>query len=130
MKNRVNLLLIANKKRRSAEVENTKRLFEEYAPGLYNIFHLVGTEDVVNQIIDLKPGIIVLNDDVNNSLELTKQIKQILPNTAIFIFMLSIVDDEQEAIDEYMSSGAYKCYLPPIVMDTMIHDMYVSLNLE
>lgn len=129
MTEKVKLLLIGNKRVKPTEAENTKRLFDNYAPGLYDITHLVGTEDCIKSVDVLCPRIIIINDKIKGAKELLEKIKQIRPEIVVFVF-LSAVDDEQHAIDEYMQRGAYKCYMPPIIMDTLAHDMYVALHLE
>jgi len=129
MEKKVKLLFIANRKMKKDDEKNTRKLFEEYAPGLYDIFTSVGAKESIEQVILHHPEIIVLNDNVKGAQELLKKIKQIHPKATVFVFV-SIVEDEQRVIDEYTACGAYKCYMPPIVMDSLVHDMYVALNLE
>lgn len=129
MEKKIKLLFIANKKMKKDDEKNTRNLFEEYAPGLYDIFTSVGAKESIEQVLLLYPEIIVLNDNVKQAQSLLKKIKQIHPNANVFVF-IGMVEDEQKTIDEYIACGAYKCYMPPIVMDSLVHDMYVALNLE
>lgn len=126
---KIKLLSIAKKRMKGEELKDFKKLIEEYAPDMYEVFHTVGEQESVQTIIDIRPEIILLSDNLKNSLGLMRIIKQIHPTSVIFV-LLSIVDDEQSAIESYMLEGAYKCYSPPIVVDSLIHDMYVALNLE
>lgn len=129
MTERIKILSIGKKKMKPEEAKNWKRLIERYAPDTYDTIDAGGEEEGIKQIVALRPEIILLNDNVKDALGLLKKIKQIHSSAAVFV-LLNMSDDEQEAIDEYMASGAYKCCLPPLIMDTLIHDMYVALNLE
>ena len=129
MKERIKLLSINYKKMKPTEISAQTELIEEYAPDMYDSIFAVGAEEGIKKVVDFRPEIIFLNEKIKDTLGLLKKIKQMHPPAVVFIF-LSVVDDEQEAIDEYIASGACKCYVPPIIMDTLIHDMYVALNLE
>ena len=99
---------------------------EKSAPDMYEfIYANVEEEDIVKQ------AEIVLITHIESksmrNLELLKKVKQLNPLASVFILN---VDDEQETIDEYMAAGAYKCYLQPLMIPTLAHDMYVALNLE
>jgi len=128
MKERIKLFSIGMKKMKANEVKDWNELIEEYAPGMYDTINVVGEEESIKQIAKLRPEIILLSDKIKDGISLLMKIKQIHPQVVIFIF-LSMVG-EQEVIDKYMAHGVYKCYEPPIVMDTLVHDMYVALNME
>lgn len=106
---------------------------ERYAPDMYEFFHSTGEEETITQINKHQPEIIIIHPSnkhkPSDSLGLLIKIKQLHPTAAVFVY-LNIVDNEQEVVDEFMARGAYKCYLPPYFIDTLIHDMYVALNLE
>lgn len=129
MKARIKFLSIGNKRLKSEHVKNWNNLIERYAPDMYAIFNAVGEEEGIKQIVQLRPEIIMLSSKIKDVMGLLIKIKQIHPTAAVFI-MLGVVDDEQEAIDELKAHGAYKCYTSPLSMDTLIHDMYVALNME
>ncbi|MDF2538687.1 MAG: hypothetical protein K0S76_1708 [Herbinix sp.] len=129
MKARIKLLSIGNKKLKSEHVKNWNNLIERYAPDMYDIIYAIGEEEAIKQVVQLRPEIIMLPDKMKDTLGLLIKIKRIHPTAAVFI-TLGMVEDEQEAIDEFKAHGAYKCYTVPLVMDTLIHDMYVALNME
>jgi DNA-binding NarL/FixJ family response regulator len=129
MKERIKFLSIGNKKLKSEEAKNWSKLIERYAPDMYDIINVAGEEEAINQVVQLRPEIIMISTKMKNALGLLIKIKQIHPTAVVFI-MLGMVDDEQEAIDEFKVHGAYKCYTVPLVMDTLVHDMYVALNME
>ena len=126
---KIKLLSIGNKKLKLSDKKNWEALLERYVPDLYENFYAVGEKEAIKQVTELQPEIVMLSNDMKDTLELLKNIKQIHPTGAIFV-VLGMVDDEQETIDEFKAHGAYKCYTAPLSMDTLTHDMYVALNLE
>lgn len=129
MSNKITVLFASEKKVKNYEKESAQELFDEYAPSMYEIRYATGEKETLKLIEELTPKILVINAQIKDSMELVKKIKLRHPDISIFVF-IGIVEDEQETTDKYMSHGAYKCYAPPIVMDSLIHDMYVALNME
>ena len=130
MRERIKIIYICPKKVKSSDETNWKELSEEYAPGMYETIYTVEEKETIEQVTKHRPEIIILSDFVKDPLNLLKKLKQIHPETILFVLVSDDSDDEQEIIDEYMAAGAYKCILSPIIVDTLFHDMYVALNLE
>lgn len=126
---KIKLLSVGNKKMKPIDKASWEKLIDRYAPDLYENFYAVGDRDAIQHVNDLKPEIILLSDDVKDSLGLVEKIKELVPGSVILV-VLGTVDDEQEAMEEFKERGAYKCYPVPLSMDTLTHDMYVALNLE
>ena len=124
------ILSIGNKKWKSKDVENWDNLMEEYAPGLYDNYRAVGEKEAIEQVKQLQPEIIMMTNRTKGVLELLTKKKQIHPEGAVFVTLADAVDDEQAAMDEFKARGAYKCYSNPLSVDTLVHDMYVALNME
>ncbi len=124
------ILTIENKKHKAKDYENWNNLMEEYAPGLYETYHVVGEKEILEQITKLQPEIIMLSNKIKGALELLSKIKQIYAAGAVFVVLAEAEDDEQAAMDEFKARGAYKCYSTPLSVDTLVHDMYVALNME
>ena len=124
------ILSIGNKKWKSRDVENWNHLIEEYAPGLYENYRAIGEREAIEQVKQLQPEIIMMTNRMEGVLELLSKIKQIHPEGAVFVVLAEAEDDEQAAMDEFKARGAYKCYSTPLSMDTLVHDMYVALNME
>lgn len=129
MNAKIKLLSIGNKKLKTENVKSWNNLMERYAPGLYENFYAVGEKEAIKQVIQLQPEITMLSDNMKDALGLLIKIKQINPAGVVFV-VLGMVDDEQRIMTEFKAHGAYKCYTPPLSMDTLIHDMYVALNIE
>ena len=129
MKEKFKILSVGAKKMNRNDERNWSALVDQYVPDMYTNFFSVGVDDTLKQVICLRPEIVLLSARLRDPLSLLKRIKQIHATTVIFV-LLNMVDEDQETIDEFMSAGAYKCYLPPIIIDSLAHDMHVALNLE
>lgn len=131
MEEKVKVLFILDKKPKKNTPTSIQDYIKEKTPDIYEFIYGVGDEDSLNQIDKHQPKIIFLpNKKSLDSLKLLYKIKQLHPSIVVFIMIFEMVDDEQETIDEYMASGAYKCFLQPLMIDSLVHDMYVALNLE
>ena len=134
MKEKIKVLFTHPKKLK----QKTKRiklgdLIEKESPDMYEFIYAYGEEDSINQVDKFRPEIIFINQvdkQIEESLGLLKKIKHLHPPVIVFIVLANIVEDEQETIDEYMAAGAYKCLFSTMVLETLVHDMYVALNLE
>lgn len=126
---KIKLLSIGNKKLKPVDKDNWEKLIERYAPDLYEYSYAIGDKEAIKQVTNLKPEIIMITNDMKDSLGLVEKIKEINPAGAVFV-VLGFVDDEQETSNAFKERGAYKCYPTPLSVDSLTHDMYVALNLE
>jgi hypothetical protein len=131
---KIKLMSVGGKKATRENLRAWERTVEYYAPDMYDLIYCKKESDVIAQMNALHPEIALilessLGNDLQKGIGIVKTIKKINPKTAVFI-CLGVVDDEQEAIDRFTMCGAYKCYVPPVSMDALFHDMYVALNLE
>ena len=132
MKTKAKVLIVVDKKpKKRKNVMSFEEIIEKNAPNMYEYYYGIGDEDAIKQIEEYRPEIVFMQH--NNSkgvLGLLKKVKTMHPLVAVFI-LLDNVDDENELLVEYMAAGAYKCYcIPPLIINSLIHDMYVALNLE
>lgn len=107
---------------------------ERFSPDLYELCNGVGEKDIMKKINELKPEIVLVSalfaeTDIDATAQLISDMKRANPRGAIFV-RLGQIDDEEEASDLFMSSGAYKCYPEPVIMNALFHDFYVSLHLD
>lgn len=137
MKEKIKILSINTKKKVrkpktfiDAEV-SMGECIEQLVPGMYTISE-VYESDAIERVETLQPEIIwILQEASGDCLHLVNKIKKMQSEAVIFILFFGVIDDEQEVINTYSTLGVYKCYfLPPLVFDTLIHDMHVALNLE
>lgn len=132
--NKIKVLSIGKKKNEIRKKKGTitvQDYIEKEVPGLY-IFRKAYIENAINEIKATNPDIIWIHQDGQNDYtELITEIKKLNFTTVILVIITGIIEDEQEMKDRYLMAGAYKCYfVPPLILDELIHDMYVSKNLE
>lgn len=58
------------------------------------------------------------------------RIKELFPLVVILANLSDSVKDQQEMILKLKEAGVYKCYYSTLIIDTLIHDMFVALNME
>ena len=134
MKEKIKVLFAVDKKAKKSILKGAPTLaniIEGEVPDTYEFIFGFGEEDSIKQVDKLRPEIIFIGQNKSiDALGLLKKVKQLHPLAVVFIILPNILDDEQETIDEYMAAGAYKCFFSTIVHETLLHDMYVALNLE
>lgn len=137
MKEKIKIMSVNTKKkgRRLRGVKDSgismAECIEQLVPGMYT-FREVYAGDAVETAETLRPEIIwILLEASGDCLDLLEKLKRVHPEAAVFVMFVGPTEDEQEVINAYSASGAYKCYfLPPFILNTLVHDMYVALNLE
>ncbi len=125
------LFMLSKRAKRNTKSRRLGDVIEVEAPDMYDFLYSYGEEETIKFVDEFNPEILFLNHvDKGNSLEVLKKIKQAHPTVQVFVILSNILSDEQEAIERYMTAGAYKCLFSTMNIETLIHDMYVSLNLE
>lgn len=126
---KIKILSVGNKKMKKDERKNLEKLIEIFAPDLYQVYYAAGEKDAYNQIVNLRPEIILVANDLQDTIEFVRKAKG-MHMQGVFLVVLGMVDDEQLEIEKFSAAGAYKCYPIPLSMDTITHDMYVAMNME
>lgn len=131
---KIKLLSVCRRRPKAASSASWAAVVENYAPDRYELLSSAGERDTLKKVEQFHPEIVlilpsILHGDLSDGVGLLREIKRLSPESAVLVH-IGNVDDEQAAVDAFMAAGAYKCYLPPVVMDTLFHDMYVALNLE
>ena len=123
---KIKFLTIGRTKWTSENLKEWNEVIEEHAPDLYEIIYEFREKEVLKQLKEFRPQVIMLTS-LKNTLDWIKTIKQLYPEKPIFVIGR---EEDEELFDEFMACGAYKCYLPPFASETMMHDIHVALNLE
>lgn len=134
MNEKIKLMSIGRKRIKKGNSGDWENTVERYAPGMYESLYCAGEKESIKKVKELHPEIVlilpsILQGNLVKGIKLTKEIKQVHPQTTVFV-VCGVVDDEQEAYEAFVASGAYKCYFSPVSMDSLFHDMYVALNIE
>lgn len=132
MKEKIKVLFVRSKKLKHKVSKDTlEYLIDRETPDTYEFINAYIWENILEIIDKESPGIVFLSQNkLVDILELVKKIKSVYPSVAIFLISSDMVNDEQATIDAYIAAGVYKCYFSALVIDTLVHDMYVALNLE
>ncbi len=132
MNEKLRLLSVTQKKIKKREKRKSLvEMVEVLNPETYQSFSYHLKEDIIKKILEIDPHVVFLcKQKPNDALKLISSIKKIKPSVVIFAFLPDILDNEQDTIEEYMAAGVYKCLYSVISLDTLIHDIHVSLNLE
>lgn len=128
------LMSVGKRKAKAESLDGWSKTVERYAPDRYELFYGAGRKDALKKVAELQPELVLLlsvaeDGDLEQGLRLVKEIKQLSPQTMIFV-TFDVLDEEEEVFDEYIGCGAWKCYTSPVSMDALFHDMYVALNME
>lgn len=129
---KIRVLFVQTKKvRKSATVRTLGDIIEMAAPDAYEFSYVYGKSNLLGTVDEVRPEIVFLPTQKSvNALELVKEIKALYPSTAIFIMLSGREEDEQKTVEDFRAAGAYKCCLPTLSIEGLVHDMYVALNLE
>lgn len=125
------LFVLSKKLKRIKRNKLLGDIIEAEAPDMYDFLYIYGEEETMKVVDEFRPEILFLSHvDGGKSEVLLKRIKQVCPTVQVFVILSNTLNDEQETIEKYMAAGAYKCFFSTMNIETVIHDMYVSLNLE
>lgn len=114
-----------------AKVLTLGDLIEKEVPDTYEIAYVSTKEDVIGKIDQYRPQIIFVGQGKSfDILELVKRIRESFPLVIILVNLSNMVSEEQEMIFKLKEAGVYKCYSSTLSLDTLIHDMFVALNME
>lgn len=117
--------------RRRKNVTGIDTIIEKIVPNTYEFSFGNGIDESLEIIKREMPQIVFISPlQLDEGLHNVRLIKESSPTCVVFVFLYNIVDDEQRLIDAFEEAGAYKCYLPPLAINSVAHDMYVSLNIE
>ena len=130
---RIKVLSVITEKRRYKACKITiNDIIEKECPNTYEFKVVFKGQNIIEQINQYRPKIVFLpHDGLIDTLGLLKQIQRLQYSTVVFILLSDrILEDEQITIDTFIDAGAYKCVFPTFSINSLVHDMYVSLNLE
>lgn len=129
---KINVLFIQGKKiKHRANVITLGDMIEKLVPDTYEIDYVSVKEDVIKKINQFRPQIIYIFQ--NNSfdiLSMVMRIKEMFPEAVILANISDSISRPQEVMAELKEIGVYKCYHSTLILETLVHDMFVALNRE
>lgn len=117
--------------KKSANTITLGDLINNEVPDTYDIVYACIKDDIIEQITRERPQILFIAQVKGYNLyELVEKIKDYSPEIVILVSLDASLDNEQEAIERFTEIGVYKCYSTSFSIDALIHDMFVSMNME
>lgn len=129
---KIKMLFIQEKKVKNKEkVLLLGDIIEKEVPDTYEIDYISIKENIIGKIDQFQPQIIYIGQSkAFDILELVTRIKERFPGVVILANISDNVSDQQELIIKLKEAGVYKCYYSTLIVETLVHDMFVALNME
>ena len=106
-------------------------LIENEVPDTYQVDYVSAKENILDKVKGFEPKIIfIAQSTAYDVFSLIKQFKEGNPDVVILVNLTAAVEAEQKIIETLMNLGVYKCYSSVLSVDSLVHDMFVSLNME
>ncbi len=129
---KIKVLFIQEKKiKNKAKVVTLGDVIEKQVPGTYEFDYISIKENIIGKIDQFQPQIIYIGQSkAFDIFELVKRIKELFPAAVILASLSDSVKDQQKMIEKLKEAGVYKCYYSTLIIETLVHDMFVALNME
>ena len=128
---KIKLLFIQEKIVHKANALTLGDLIEKQAPDTYEMDRVSAKEDILGKVKEFGPQIVMISDCKSYDVfDLIKKIKELDSKIVILVSVLADAGEEHERMERLKEIGVYKCYTSRLSVDSLIHDMFVSLNLE
>ena len=127
---RIKVLFIQEKKFKKGAI-TISDLIENEVPDTYEFEHVSAKEDIIGKVSEFHPQIVFIsNSKAYDIFELVQKIKDLDSEIVILAMVFTDFGSEREMMDRLTEMGVYKCYTSQLSVDSLIHDMFVSLNME
>lgn len=129
---KIKVLFIQEKKiKNKSNVITLGDLIKNEVPDTYEIDYVSVKEDVMSRMKKYNPQIVfIAQSKTFDILDLVRVIKETYPSMVILVNLATVADLEQEMVRRLKDLGVYKCYSSTLSVDSLVHDMFVSLNIE
>ncbi|MCD7785015.1 MAG: hypothetical protein LUH18_05475 [Oscillospiraceae bacterium] len=127
---KIKVLFIQEKKVKKGAI-TISDLIENEVPDTYEFDRVSAKEDIMGKVAELHPQIVFIsNGKAYDIFELVRKIKELGSEIVILAMVFTDFGSEREMMDRLTGLGVYKCYTSQLSVDSLIHDMFVSLNME
>ena len=129
---KIKVLFIQEKRiKNKKKVVTLGDIIEKEVPDTYEIDYASIKDNVMGRIKEFSPQILLIaQSKAIDVLGLVKKVKESFPSVVILVNLSVAADSEQEMMRKLKAAGVYKCYSSILSVDSLIHDMFVSLNME
>ncbi len=127
---KIKVLFIQEKKIKKGAI-TISDLIENEVPDTYEFEHVSAKGNIMGKVAEFHPQIVFIsNSKAYDIFELVQKIKELDPEIVILAMVFTDFGSEREMMDRLTDLGVYKCYTSQLSVDSLIHDMFVSLNME
>jgi len=127
---KIKVLFIQEKKLKKGAI-TISDLIENEVPDTYEFDHVSAKENIMGKVAEFHPQIVFIsNSKAYDIFELVQKIKELDSEIVILAMVFTDFGSEREMMDRLTEMGVYKCYTSQLSVDSLIHDMFVSLNME
>ena len=128
---KIRVLFVQEKKIKKGKMITLGDLIENEVPDTYQVDYVSAKENILDKVKGFEPKIIfIAQSTAYDVFSLIKQFKEGNPDVVILVNLTAAVEAEQKIIETLMNLGVYKCYSSVLSVDSLVHDMFVSLNME
>lgn len=129
---KIKVLFIQEKRiKNKKKVVTLGDIIEKEVPDTYEIDYASIKDNVMGRIKEFSPQILLIaQSKAIDVLGLVKEVKESFPSVVILVNLSVAADSGQEMMRKLKAAGVYKCYSSILSVDSLIHDMFVSLNME
>ncbi len=127
---KIKVLFIQEKKVKKGAI-SLSDLIENEVLDTYEFGHVSAKGNIMGKVADFHPQIVFIsNSKAYDIFELVEKIKEFDSESVILAMVYTNLGSEREMMDKLAEMGVYKCYTSQLSVDSLIHDMFVSLNME
>lgn len=128
---KIRLLFIQEKKIKKGKMLTLGDMIENEVPDTYEIDYVSAKENILDKVKKFDPQIVFIgNSKAYDIFDLINKIKGLDSGIVIFVNIVTDAESEHKTMDKLKEFGVYKCYSSQLSLDSLVHDMFVSLNME
>ena len=128
---KIRVLFVQEKKIKKGKMITLGDLIENEVPDTYQVDYVSAKENILDKVKGFEPRIIfIAQSTAYDVFSLIKKFKEGNPDVVILVNLTAAVEAEKKIIETLMNLGVYKCYSSVLSVDSLVHDMFVSLNME
>lgn len=132
MSEKIKWMIITSKAYAKGYKKDMQRFVDQHDPDTYDVIITSNVKEALKLIDTMRPELIQLESHQLNidCLALLREIKARHPKVVVFVSIDTEYEDDEKLIGDFLACGAYKCYVVPVWIETLIHDFFVAQNME
>ena len=128
---KIKVLFIQEKKIKKGKMITLGDLIEKEVPDTYDTDYVSAKENILDKVKNFEPQIVfIAQSKAYDIFDLIKKIKGMKHEIVVLVILTTVAESEQKLMNKLKELGVYKCYSSALSVDSLVHDMFVSLNME